>query len=193
MPCNVIAGMDLSYDHSKNSLEFLAIVIGMSNDVSSVIKDCGGRDIHMATIRPRKIQKNIISALRINKRNMLVFCIKRDISLLDKLFKVQKSIHSNIYRRRISKMINYMTFMEIRPRIVNYLAARGCSLTDVIFQCDSDCVMFLKQNSLRTAARGDAYIVSDIVAWANNRGLAPNGVVEIDMTKTLKDKMLRSV
>lgn len=193
MPCNIVAGVDLSYNPPARGLEHVSVVIGTNEAVASVLKDCGRNDIHMVMIRPRKTRKNIISALNIRNRDMLAFCIKRDISIVDKMHKMQRIRRRNLSKSRIFKYVHYKTFVAMQPRITDYLAAHGCSLSDIAFQCDMDCAMFLKQNGLRSSQRGGAYVISDIVAWANSHGLAPDGVVEIDMTKTLRDEVLSSI
>lgn len=187
-----MAGVDISHGNSKDD-EYMAVVIGMSESVEAALRDCGGDNIHMSMVRPRNIRRNIISALRIDKRDMLVFCIRRDARLVDDIYRTQRAKRRNVLKGKIHNYVDRKTFMNIRPIIVDYLAARRCSLPDVIFQCDADCIRFLKQNGLRNSYKGRAHVIADIVAWANSHGLAPDGVIEIDLAKSLRGEVLGSI
>ena len=59
-------------------------------------------------------------------------------------------------------------------------------LSDVVFQCDHDCVGFAKDNGLRYSKKGDMHTLSDIVAWANNKNREPKGVISMDLTTLLE-------
>ena len=57
------------------------------------------------------------------------------------------------------------------------------------FECDSDCVKFLKDNGLKYADAGETHMLSDIVAWANQRNNEPEGVVEINLADIIKTEL----
>ena len=65
-------------------------------------------------------------------------------------------------------------------RIATFLARHNHALSDVVFQCDSDCCDFIKVNGLRHDNAGNAYRLADIVAWSNNKNKEPRGVKSLD-------------
>ena len=75
--------------------------------------------------------------------------------------------------------------------ILKFLIKHKCELSDVVFKCDSDCRQFIKGNGLRPANVGDAHILADIVAWANNRNVEPEGVIMLDLANVFKEKTMK--
>ena len=68
-------------------------------------------------------------------------------------------------------------------RIATFLARHNHALSDVVFQCDSDCdaiAAIIKVNGLRHDNAGNAYRLADIVAWSNNKNKEPRGVKSLD-------------
>ena len=82
---------------------------------------------------------------------------------------LKKIKSSNIRKRKIFTMYDYTLWGLMQRKIKEFLQRHACDLCDVVFQCDHDSDAFLKTTGLRPFNRGRAYVLADIVAWANNK------------------------
>ena len=81
----------------------------------------------------------------------------------------------------------------IKDRMESFAFRNGVTLTDVHFQCDSDCENFIHDIGLKTDQEGSAYVIADHIAGANNVGLEPRGVFSLDLVSELSDELLRKL
>ena len=73
---------------------------------------------------------------------------------------------------------------------MEFLTMHDHALSDVLFQTDADCVNFLKDNGVGSTDASRAHMLSDIVAWANNRNRESlRGVISIDLTVTIRENL----
>ena len=68
-----------------------------------------------------------------------------------------------------------------------------CDLHNVYFECDSDCRTFAKDAGLKYKDPGYVHILSDIVAWSNNRRYEPDGTITMDLTSRINNKLNRII
>ena len=54
-------------------------------------------------------------------------------------------------------------------------------------------VNFLKDNSLCHIGAGRAHMLSDIVAWANNRNREPEGVISVNPVAGIQEKLKEDI
>ena len=90
---------------------------------------------------------------------------------------------------KFSKMFNSLLLRHMREDIEKFIIRYHCTLTEIVFQCDTDCTNFAKDNGLGSYGTGHAYILADLVAWLNNNGKEPAGVLSMDLTDTIEAEM----
>ena len=187
----IIAGMDVSGDQEYGNHKFMAIVIGTRDSVCFTMKCLGNKQIHMVEIRDKKQQERIISQLKFDGKENIAFCIQIEKNKIIQNILETKRIKQNVSKAKIYRAYHYLLLRHVRAQIETFLGKHGNALSDVVFECDMDCVNFAKDAGLKHTQRGDAYVLSDIVAWANNRGLEPRGVVVMDITVVLESYLKR--
>ena len=73
-------------------------------------------------------------------------------------------------------------------KIKAFVTKHGNALSDVVFQCDSNCGRFAKDGGLNHKDADDAHMLADIVAWANNKNKEPAGAISMDLKKAIEEK-----
>ena len=193
----LVAGLDVSGCPRQQNL-YLAVVIGVDTYIRSLVESLGYKQIHMSGM-PRKVRRSILSRLEFRSKECAVLCVKIDRDLIvDKIVKMKKTKNSYAATRRVLRAYNRLLLKELRGRIQHFLAAHRHALSDVVFQCDGDCVDFAKDVGLRHAyvthvRDGDAHALADIVAWANNKGMEPKSVTRLDVTDRIGTRLRNSV
>ncbi len=183
----LVAGMDMSGDPGMGNDKFLSIVIGTEESVDSTVKRLGSNTIHMHMVKDKKTKDDIISTLKFDSQNCIALCIRIDKTLLSK-----KIIDMDyVSAKKFYQTCNYILFKQIRPKIEEFLIKYNCTIHDVTFQCDGDCMNLAKDVGLRYGAAGNVHMLADIVAWANNRCQEPDGVISIDIRDAIKRKIMK--
>ena len=78
----------------------------------------------------------------------------------------------------------------MRDGIASFLKPYKLEIRDVVFECDGDCEKFAKHVGLNYShSEGEAYVISDIVAWLNNRGKEPPGTISNDLRNQLEKNL----
>lgn len=172
----------------------MAIVIGTTESISSIVKDLGNSKIHMNQISDKKTRDLIISKLNFKDRTCLVFCIRIDRdNIVKQVQSMRKTKRRNISKAKITHTYNHILWKQLEDKITNFPSIHHFTLQNVIFQCDDDCRKFIKDNSLTDGDPKDAHMLSDIVAWANNRGREPDGVISLDLRHEIKVQLLKRI
>ena len=180
----LLAGVDVSGRPGIGNYKFMSIVIGTDEKIESMMRQVGMDNIHMNTIHDEKIHDHIISQLRFDNKQCTAFCYRIE---LDTAIKNTRSGRSrNVRKSRIFATCYYVMWMHMQDQIKSFLQSLQCDIHDVAFQCDSDSEMFLKTAGLRRTHKGQAHSLSDVVAWANNNGKEPYGVVSQDLSEPIE-------
>ena len=176
----LLAGVDVSGRPDTGNYKFMSIVIGTEEKIKSLTGKLGTKHIHMHRIHDDKSKSKIISKLDFDGRQCVAFCYRVEFD--DAVRKIKNMRRKrNIRKRRIYEACYYALWMLIQNKVKKFLQMHGCAVSDVVFQCDGDSEAFLKTVGLRHSKKGHAYYLSDIVAWANNRGREPHGTISVDL------------
>ena len=184
--------VDVSGDPEYGNYKFMGLVIGTNKGIRSIIERLGNNKIHMSTIKNKKDQLKIIRQLNFDNKEIIAFCIRIEKDKVIKKIKEMKK-NKNIGHQKIMRVYNHLLMYHLREKITLFLNKHNYSMSEVIFQCDSDCVNFVKDNNLRHTHAGDAHMLADIVAWGNNRNKEPKGVISIDLTKVIENEMIKAL
>ncbi len=186
----LLAGIDVSGNPKDGNYKFMAIVIGTQEKINSIFKYL---DPDQKYIYKNSRNRDILSSrLRFDSKEIIAFCIRIDRKMIiDKMIKKKKIDHTSKSSGAIFHIYNTTLLYNIRNRLDTFVNQHNYSLTEILFQCDMDCKKFLKDSGLHNDNEGLAYILSDLVAWANNRNKEPAGVISIDLVKILKEQLVK--
>ena len=187
----LLSGMDVSGDNKDGNYKFLAIVIGTKDNINSLFHSIGKKKIHMNQIQDKNQRKRIINTVSFDGKNRTAFCLAMNRkNIIDKVTNLRKIKQKRMPKSRIIRVYNYLLFQYVKPEIEQFIIKNGYAMTDMIIQCEEDCVSIAKDNSLFHTNIGIAYRISDIVAWCNSHNITLSGVVEKDFTDQLECKLI---
>ncbi len=188
-----LAGIDISGDPETDHYKRMSIVIGTKESIDSIVKRLGSNKIHMNQVKKHD-HGNIISKLDFTNDQIIAFCITLDKKLIvDRIRKSRRIKQKNISSEKIFRMYNNILMYEIRESIVDFLSKHNHALSDIVFQCDQDCLNFAKDTGLRYTEVGDAHMLADIVAWANNKNIEPDGVIAMDLRDIIERRLKKEL
>lgn len=169
--------------------------MGTEEKINAIVKSLGNNKIHMNMIKFKSIKDRIISEVVFDGRKSIAFCIRIDMKHILEPIKSKRTTQRRTGQSRIYRIYYRAVIYLVRKHIENFLACHRCAIHDICFQYDDDCRNVIQYNGLKHDLPGSAHDLADIVAWANNRCMEPEGVVSIELTGTIKGylkKILRS-
>lgn len=186
----LVAGLDVSGRPGQHDL-YLSIVIGVDEYVRSLVRSLGYERIHMSRM-PKKARRSIMSALRFHSKDCIAFCVKMDRGrIVDRVIKMRRVRSKYAMSGRVLRSYNRLLLKEVLDKIQKFLTLHGCVISDLVFQCDGDCIGFARDVGLTYAntgqtGEGDAHTLADIVAWGSNKRMEPKNVIRIDAAGTIE-------
>ncbi len=187
----LVAAMDLSGD-KDNEDAYVGIVIGVKENIDAMIRHLDLQKFSGSGGKSSITRKKLVKQLDFNNRENIAFCIKIDRHrITNKIKESMKRKHPYVDTTRVSIAFNQHLLRLIGNKILPFVRKHGGDLSNVVFECDSDCRYFLKDNGLRHDGPKYVHILADIIAWANNRGIEPSGVVFFDISEKIERKLTR--
>ena len=184
----MLAGVDFSGDKSTGNRRYMGIVVGTKEGISAVVTSLESSQIHMRTIRNREKRNAMVSKLRFDGNTAVALCIWLDKDVMIGKIRTRKRGH-RYPKKRVLNAYDYILCRYIQKLTTAFCVKHGCVIREATFQCDGDCVDFVRHNGLKRGYPGDAHMLADIVAWSNNRGREPAGVMPIDLRDNLEAEM----
>ena len=190
----IIAGMDVSGDTLAGNYKYLGVVIGTSQGIEQIEKQIE-RPLKLHITRHSKDeQDSIIEKLHFDGKTCLAFCIKLDRSKILQNIQTLKIRKKRIPKGNLLRLFNRLLIQQLKPLIQEFLLYHKISIGELKIQCDSDSIPFLKSGGLKhSEVLGTPYILSDIVAWCNNKNRDPSGVSVRDFTSDIQNKMMKNL
>lgn len=183
----LVAGLDYSGDQ-KTGAKFLGVVIGTQEAVDLAIKRLGPGPTHMRKIRNKKRRDEIFSKLYFDGKTVVALCMRLDIDSMMKKIR-EKSKRQDSKKNIMDEHDHHLYQQYLLKNITMFLVEHGCDARDVVYQCDSDCVNFVRANHLASGIGDRAHRLADIVAWFNHANKEPEGVKTVDLRDMLNDKL----
>lgn len=188
----MLAGMDVSGNPESGNHKFMAIVVGTEEGIAGLARRIGPGPVHMSTIRSRDVKNAIIDNISFDGSNTMGLCLhlekKRTFAKLRGQPKRKRRFVSN---KKLSRTYNSLMWNQLRDHVEPFLQIHNFELHRLYIQCDIDCKDFVNDRGLRRASPGPAYMLADILAWANSHGREPKGAVHLDLADRLEGQMLR--
>ncbi len=188
----MLAGMDVSGNPESGNHKFMAIVVGTEEGITGLARRIGPRPVHMSTIRSRDAKNAIINKVSFDGRNTMGLCIhlekKRTFArLLERL----RQDHRFANNKKLSRTYNALMWNLARDPVDRFLQLHSFEVHRLYFQCDYDCMGFVRDRGWRRAVPGPAHVLADVLAWANSHGREPKGAVYLNLADRLEGQMLR--
>ena len=187
---HIFAGMDVSGSPSLGNHTFFAIVLCTDKYLSLLRNSVNLDRLSYDELDKRRMRSLLSPYLDFSNNQSLVFCYKIDRdTVLPEIFankKKKKKFTSPDHLFQAFDSVIYNRHM--RNKIEIFLSSHKLELREVTFECDGDSDDFAKHVGLEySLTEGEAYVISDVVAWLNNRGKEPQGTVSSDLTRQLRN------
>lgn len=190
----IVGGMDVSGTPKTGNCKYLGVVVGTDQAINTVKINLGYEGIHMSQIGDKRRQDKIISKLKFDSREIMAFCFKIDKNTtINKIAEMRKIKKLRIPNSKIYRTYHYLLAHHIRQQITEFLVMHNQDMSSTIFQCDGDCKNFLKESGLHHANGGNAHMLSDAVAWANNTNREPQGVIQADLSSEIRKGLIKKL
>ena len=187
----MLAGMDVSGNPESGNHKFMAIVMGKEERIDSLVRRLGTDTIHMNKIQSRKEKTNLIEKLTFDHTECIAFCIRLERNrIFEKVYK-SRQMKNRYSNSKLLRAFHYLVWRALRNYAEKFLHQHSCGVDEVVFQCDGDCRDFAKDLGWRHGHEGSAYMLADIVAWANAHGQEPIGTVSLDLADSLYKQMIK--
>ncbi|MDA7942036.1 MAG: hypothetical protein MPJ06_03690 [Nitrosopumilus sp.] len=188
-----VGGLDISGSPPMTNCKYLAGVIGDSDVIDSMMENLGRENIHMSRIKNRMEKIMILEKISFNDKNIMAFCATIDRNHIIK--SIRRDFNGKLRRRPTRKLTTYynkVLFRCLQPKLQDFFDMHGYGMTDIVFQCDSDCIDFASNNDLGWTDPGRAHSLADVVAWSNNAGFLLDGVMEMNLGEDIITQIMKS-
>ena len=183
--------MDVS--GATDNYKYLGIVIGQKQNLDSLYRKIGRPQKHMSGQR-KKQKAKIIKNLEFDQFNRTAFCVKInrknviDTVKINGIKKNKKMQGGNLFPQLKKILLNYLTYEFEKFTLQYHLSAK-----EIVVECDNDSIVFAKTWGVKHLSAGSVHIISDIIAWCNNKNQNIDGVIEIDLSEKIQSELLRKL
>ena len=185
MATMIVAGVDVSGDPNVGNYKFLGLVMMTQDNVDAMHREMIKRKIHKKDIRSKRCRNGILDCVNFKSDENITLCIRIDRDpTINRIHQMRKS--KNTQKKKILKMYHYVLFRFLKEKIEDFAIGHGVPITDVYFECDQDCLNMIRDAGLKHGEEGDAHMLADAIAWANNKGMEPQGVISEDLSERLE-------
>ena len=175
--------MDVS--GATDNYKYLGIVIGQKQNLDSLYRKIGRPQKHMSGQR-KKQKAKIIKNLEFDQFNRTAFCVK--INRKNVIDTVKRMAGGKLFALFEKTLFKYLTY-EIEKFTLQY----HLSAKEIVVECDNDSIVFAKTWGVKHLSAGSVHIISDIIAWCNNKNQNIDGVIEIDLSEKIQSELLRKL
>ena len=184
---DLLGAADVSGNPIEGNYKYMGLVIGTKENLDAMSKRLKLDQFSSIQLKNKEVRKLLASKLEFNCRENIAFCINMDKNrITNKIIHSMDKKYSYISHGRIYSAHNKILLQKLYEKTLEFLRSHNQELHKVIFECDSDCRPFVRDNGLKYTDRGYAHTISDIIAWANNNGLEPKGAIALDLTHEIE-------
>lgn len=183
--------MDVS--GTMDNYKYLGIVIGQKQNLNSLYQKIGSPQKHMSGQR-KKQKAKIIKNLEFDQFNRTALCVKINRKNVINTVKNKRNIkHKRMSGGKLFAMFEKTLFKYLTHEIEKFTLQYHLSAKEIVVECDSDSIVFAKTWGVKHLSAGRVHIISDIVAWCNNKNQNIDGVIEIDLSEKIQSELLRKL
>ena len=187
----IIGALDVSGARTNKYL-FLAIVIGVDQNIKALYNKMGQPKVHMTSLRIQR-QNKIIKNLKFDKLNRIAFCVTLNRKMIIDTVKARRlPKYSRVPIGSLYAMFEEKLFKYLRHDLEKFTLGYGLSATQLQVECDSDAEVFAKTWGLKRVLTPKAtHAITDAVAFCNRRKIKLSDVIELDYTQQIQKEMVR--
>jgi len=143
------------------------------------------------TSRKQDVRKFVSYKMKFDRLHYAGFCIRlaRDATLEKLRLELGRGRGNNPALNKTIRRYHYLHFKSVRDPLEEFLNGHGYDLPSMVVECDSDGRGFVADLGLRSTKPGYAHILADAVAWANHRGIEPDGVISVDRVDQITNQL----
>ena len=145
------------------------------------------------TSRKQDVRNAVLNEMNFDMRQYAGFCIRLERgATLEKLTpRLVLGRGSNPALNKIIRRYHNLHFASVRDPLEEFLNGNGYALTSMVVESDTDSRGFVADIGLRSTKPSYAHTLADAVAWANHRGIEPNGVISVDRVDEIARRLKR--
>ena len=145
------------------------------------------------TSRKQALRDCILNNTKFNTPQYAGFCLRMERDATLEKLKLMSGLgrRPNLTLRKTIRRYHYLHFNLVRDQLEEFLTGHGYALTSLAVECDSDSRGFVADIGLRSVEPSYAHIIADAVAWANHRGIEPDGVISVDRVDQIANQLKR--
>jgi len=189
----LISAMDIS-GNSIDNYSYLAIIIGVQDNIDSLFKKMGNPTIHLSGINPKKRNK-IIKEIKFDCNVRIAFCIRIERgSIMKNIQNLHVVKKSRISKGRLFAIFEKALFKYVRHEIEEFTLKHNTIPNELIMECDGDSVIFAKTLGVKKIIKpSNSHAIADAVAWCNHKKIPIFGCVESDLRKKIMAEMIKKI
>ena len=184
-------GVDVSGTPGSGNYGHMGVAACTRTGADRTVKMLQRHGLDLAS-RKQDLRNLVLDETNFDMRQYAGFCIRleRDATLEKLKPRLEPGRRPNPALNKIIRRYHYLHFGSVRDQLEEFLNGHGCALPSMTVECDSDSRGFVADIGLRPAEPSYAHLVADAVAWANHRGIEPDGVISVDRVDEIA-RMLR--
>ena len=154
-----VAGIDASGNQEIGNYKFISIIIASRSFIDKTMESIGYYEKLTRRTRQKRLKRHIIPRLNFRDNQCRVFCLRVDKDpIIREISNMPQIRRKKVPKQRILKTYDMILLHKIQESILIFLNGHNKRLSEIPFQCDSDCRDFLKHNGLRRVYKGYAHV-----------------------------------
>ena len=182
--------MDVSGDLEVGNHKYMGVFMATQDGIGSIFRQLRSMNIRSDDLKHKRRRRGIASGIDFDGSECAAFCVRIDRDPIIRRTKQMRRLKKTS-EGKIRKTYHGVLFRMLKDRMEGFSLAYGAALAEVRFQCDSDCMNFIRDVGLVGDSEGDAHAIADNIAWANNAGIEPRGTHPLNLVSELEDTLVR--
>ena len=189
----LIGGIDVSGNRHEGQNNHAALVIGKKDAINRIYNRIGMREIHMNRIS--KLQRrHVYDNLDFSSNEIAVWCFhigrQRIETDMKKYLRSRKNRRPNT---NIRKNFDTYWLRLFKDEIESFARSLRMDPSEIAIQADADLCPTLQNWKIMDEYKGNAYELSDAVAWFNQKGIPIKNCKIMDLRSEIKASMQRGL
>lgn len=190
----LLAAMDVSGNLEQGNYAYMGMVIGTRDHIEAMIRNMGIDRMSARSLKQTETRKELASGLYFDHKESIAFCIKLDRHDIISSIKMKNTKkHPNRLRARIISQYNRLLLEHMHDHLFLFIRKHNYELDEICFECDADCREFAKDAGLKYTDNNLVHVISDLVAWSNNKGNEPHGVIPLNPTTEISRQLYHNL
>ena len=160
MPDRVFGSMDVSGDQVVGNHKYLGVFMAAQDGIDAIFKQLRRMNIRSDDLKHKRRRRDIADGIDFDGGECVAFCVRIDrdpiVRRTKRMRKLKKTSES-----KIRKTYRNVPFHMLKDKMEGFSITHGAALAEVRFQCDSDCMNFIRGVGLMSDPEGGAHAIAD--------------------------------